>query len=338
MKKTLTVLASAVLALSMLFVMGCKKDTDLDMGKVKAWGKRNLNGESYVIQINADKDDIDSWFITETNGVLLDDSNFKKIVSGPIKKADDPDAPIVSDANLAYKGSVLNGNAIKVTFDAAKLPASKDVVVWVESNKKEGSEGGNKIFRGRVQASTQTGRSIKLSGVPEITPAVGFVKVTCNETAGTKETKGQQVKINKTTCYRGSWGGNYKITEIWPFEFNTEKNKYVAVSGLKFTGLNIEEGHNLTIVYPAGVKSLFALKQPERFKPAESEAAGTQVNYYWCQELTLDKGQEKQMNSNSCKGYVNIADNSYVPDSSRASDYSVFTFDESEIKDGADIK
>lgn len=327
---TIILLLALVLTMS---VLGCKGGADLDMSKVKKWNDlQSLNDPDLVqcIELVADKNDIDWWIITNQDGVVLEPEKDYIFVDNEGNKTSGTESK-----------SIEKGNSIFLEF--AK---TDDVVVWIFQDDVDPKdfEKGTCDFRGRVNIESAQGFKVKASSYREEVQKVGIIKLTCNETGNNGSLEGS---IDK----RGNWSGSYDITEVWPLEQKKDSPLWDAIGGYKLK-FNVNEGESKRIVYPAG-DSVFALKQPYRFADADKNDSSyeEQKNWYWCLRLENNANgnvdtlngyfgpivahELKKLKSGDCIWHFDIDTKEFEHKSALGS---VYTINDSDIVDGADIK
>ena len=332
---TIILLLALVLTMS---VLGCKGIDDLggDAGKWQDLNPLNDEGLVQCIQLHADNEQIDWWVVTDSNKILLEPNTDYKYV----------DSNGMSLNNGIKEGELIpKGESVYLKFKKAE-----DVIVWIhqENVAAKNEQKGAKDFRGTVNVQSAQGFRVDASDYREVVSKVGIVKVTCDEGG---------------TTGKGDWSGDYRITEIWPL---TNKNgpQWEAAEGLKYKLGNdgaIETGKSKRFIFPAG-DSIIALKQPDRFNensenPAEKEAMVKQKDWYWCaafyENIDISKIEdtdasnvpvkyygpvkahaENQAYSSECGAYFILGNKTLY----KSALGSVYTINDSDIVDGADIK
>ena len=302
MKKNLTIIASAVLALGMLFVTGCKPSTSgVGTEDVANWsgvdnyiGQDSTNQAQYegILQIKADKA-IDWWVITDRKGIVIQPDS--------IHPFDTKDKKEEKLSNLDYKSEIAQDKVINVHLSNTLNGHDKDVILWTY----QPGQDKNQTYRGLIKVKADMGRLVKASGAKQVTMPVTTLLMSCNETNKDKATKKGDNNIEtknipgteKKGMQTGSGSGNYNITEIWPIKRESgtdndiEGGVYKAVGDFHMEGLDIKEGTSLEVIFPADGDAFFlATKQPNRYNVGDTqsdvtlttETAKKANDYLWC--------------------------------------------------------
>ena len=332
---TIILLLALVLTMS---VLGCKGIDDLggDAGKWQDLNPLNDKGLVRCIQLHADNEQIDWWVVTDSNKILLEPNKDYYYVNSNGKPFSD---------GIKEGEPIPKGESVYLQFEKAE-----DVIVWIhqENVAAKNEQKGAKDFRGTVNVQSAQGFRVDASDYREVVSQVGIVKVTCNEGAGTGN---------------GKWSGDYRITEIWPLT-NKDGPQWEAAEGLKYKLGNdgaIKMGESKRFIFPAG-DSIIALKQPDRFNEnstnqEELTAMVTQEDWYWCaafydniddskildtdaSDLTVTyygpvkAHTENPALSSQCGAYFILGNETLY----KSALGSVYTINDSDIVDGADIK
>ena len=348
---TIILLLALVLTMS---VLGCKGIDDLggDAGKWQDLNPLNDKGLVQCIQLHADNEQIDWWVVTDSNKILLEpntdyeyvDSNGKPLNNG------------IKEGELIPKGESVY----------LKFKKAEDVIVWIhqENVAAKNEQKGAKDFRGTVNVQSAQGFRVDASDYREVVSQVAILKLVCDETGKTGSlSTGSTTTIKGETCYAGNWSGDYKITEVWPLSQEGDTPQVTAVEGLKFDFNQnpIEEGTFRRIVFPSDKTVILALKQPDRLTAEEKNQNITwkdeerssdwfadfekcktngefQDQLWWAMKYTkddLEPHKEIKATSNGCgKRFGSTTMKLY----SKSALGSVYTINDSDIVDGADIK
>lgn len=246
-KRTIfSVLISLILLTCTIF--SCTQDNSLG-NEAGMWRNReSIPGVDYQFRLEADKNDIDWFCVTDTSRTVLS--------AGTDYKMYDKDGNEFSGTTIK-KGE-------KITFDFSKsLTKKKDVELYIYQNDVayEGDTEypvGSMAARGRINLQSGQGFDIKASNYKEPTPRLAVITINNDETTG------------NTT-----WHGTYEVTEIWPLGTNEDDPEITAINGLKyiFTDNPIKPGTSRKIIVTANESTILALKQPNRLNAEERERA-----------------------------------------------------------------
>ena len=307
MKKTLNIIAVLLLVMVTLVTFGCKEMGKIgDLDKVDTWKSESLGGNSAcLLDIKAVDNAIDWWFITDLKGVVFDSYTIQSEEGYAVVEKSAP---------------IEKGSKIRIKFNIEK---NQKLLLWTEQKgrtpkKTKDAEGnivaaGKVDYRGKIIASTSQGYEIKDGGYTEEINPVGILELTCDETRKTN---------NDTNLNKGSWSGDYSISELWPLSQNEGTPEWTATEGLKFIfeeGDYIGEGETRKVIFPAG-KLVVALKQPNILTEEERELQPTfkgdepwyestkeiatngelHDNFWWCIDIEFPAHDITPVTSNSC--------------------------------------
>jgi len=316
MKNKLNIFLALALLVLTVFTFGCKPEADLG-GDAKKWNNlQSIGGNSQnLLQIKADGYDIDWWAITDENKIVIEDYEMKVVSSKTDQTVE----------NVIETGKILKGTVVELEFD---FEENTNVILWIaqdartpKNKKTDGTayEAGSKDYRGRIPVGPNQGYVAVDNAYKEEVSPVAILELTCNETGKTN--------TNPGTLKKGSWSGNYRITEIWPLSQVEEEGEatpqWAATQDLKFKleeGNYIEEGETMKVIFPAEEEVVLAIKQPDRLTEEERAAApehkGTEPwledikdyktngelhdNFWWCINAAFPKHETLKFSSYDC--------------------------------------
>lgn len=319
MKNKLNIFLALALLVLTVFTFGCKPEADLG-GDAKKWNNlQSIGGKSQnLLQIKADGYDIDWWVITDEKNIVIEDYDVS--VKSAVEQEDG-----TKQETIEKSGKIVKGTTVELKFNFDK---NTNVILWIgqdartpKNKKTDGTayEPGSKDYRGRIPVGPNQGYVAVDNAYKEEVSPVAILELTCNETGKTN--------TNPGTLKKGSWSGNYRITEIWPLSQVEEEGEatpqWAATEGLKFKleeDNYIEEGDTMKVIFPAEKEVVLAIKQPDRLTDEERAATpkfdGTEAwyddvkdyatngelhdNFWWCINAAFPKHETLKFSSNDC--------------------------------------